>query len=107
MQNDPKLDALAIWLVEQQQRSPSPISHRGPSGDLHLHQHTHASPAPAPIAAPEPEQPQTLRLHPLVFMFSLFLFSIAISVPLALLAAIVEATNRPSVQYVQPSRGGW
>jgi hypothetical protein len=103
--NDPKLDAMALWLVEQQQQSAAPIAHRGPAGDLHLHQHHYA--APAPVANPEPEQPHSVRPNPLVMMFSLFLFSIAISVPLALLAAIVEATNRPSVQYVQPSGGGW
>lgn len=103
--NDPKLDAMALWLVEQQQQSSSPIAHRGPAGDLHLHQHHYA--APAPGATPEPEQHPITRPNPLVMMFSLFLFSIAISVPLALLAAIVDATNRPSVEYVQPSRGGW
>jgi hypothetical protein len=98
--------ALARWIAQQQQQG-VPLANKLPP-EIHLHQHNyHAAPAPAPVAAPEPKQPQTVRLHPLVFMFSLFLLSIALSIPLALLSAIVDATNRPSVQYVQPSRGGW
>jgi hypothetical protein len=60
---------------------------------------------PAPIA--EPEQPQTVRLHPLFVATYMLFVSVAISLPIALIAAIVEAGSRPDVQYVQPSRGGW
>lgn len=102
MQPDTKL--LALWLAEQQQASRL-AQQQAPLGEIHLHQHHHAAPAPLPMA--EPEQPQTVRLHPLALATYALLLSIAISVPLALLGAMVEALNRPTVQYVQPSRGGW
>lgn len=94
---------LALWLAEQQQASR--LAQQQTATELHLHQHHHAAPAPPPVA--EPEQPQTVRLHPLVLATYALLLSIAISVPLALLGAMVDALNRPTVQYVQPSRGGW
>jgi len=102
MSHDPRADALAIWLVEQQQASRL-AQHQKP-GELHLHQHHHAAPAPAPVAEPEP---QDSRLHPIFVATYMLFISIAISVPMALLAAIVDSTNQPSVQYVRPSQGGW
>jgi ABC-type phosphate transport system permease subunit len=101
MSHDPRADALAIWLVEQQT---SRLAQHQKPGELHLHQHHHAAPAPAPVTDPDP---QTVRLHPIFVATYILFLSIAISVPLALLAAIVDATNRPSVQYVRPSQGGW
>lgn len=100
MSHDPRADALAIWLVEQQQASRL-AQHQKP-GELHLHQHHYPAPAPLPVA-----EPQTVRLHPIFVATYMLFLSIAISVPLALLAAIVDSTNRPSVQYVQPQQGGW
>ena len=102
MSHDPRADALAIWLVEQQQTSRL-AQHQKP-GELHLHQHQHHYAAPAPVTDPAP---QTVRLHPIFVATYLLFISIAISVPLALLAAIVDSTNQPSVQYVRPSQGGW
>lgn len=102
MSHDPRADALAIWLVQQQQASR--LTHpKTPSGDLHLHQHHHAA-SPAPVSTPAP---QTMRLHPLFVATYMLFLSVAISVPLALIAAIVDSTNRPSVQYVQPERRSW
>ena len=101
MSHDPKADALAIWLVEQQQASRKAHPQQ-PPGELHLHHH--AAPAPPPVAD---AQPQTVRLHPLITATYMLLLSLAISLPLAMLAAILDAGTRPAVQYVQPSRGGW
>jgi hypothetical protein len=102
--NDPRTEALALWLHSQQESSRL-AQKQIPSGELHLHQHHHAAPTPAPIA--EPEQPQAARMHPL-FVAAYFLFlSVSISLPIALIAAIVDSNNRPDVQYVQPQRGGW
>ncbi|PZV07835.1 MAG: hypothetical protein DCF32_06285 [Leptolyngbya sp.] len=95
--------ALALWLAEQQQASR--LAQQQAPGEIHLHQHHHHAPTRPPVA--EPEQPQTVRLHPLALATYALLLSIAISVPLALLGAMVDALNRPSVEYVQPSRGGW
>lgn len=103
MKHDPKADALAIWLIEQQQASRL-AQQQTPPGELHLHQHHHAAPAPAPVA--EPEQ-QTVRLHPLFAATYMLFVSIALALPLTLIAVILENANRPSIQYVQPSRGGW
>jgi hypothetical protein len=100
---DHQAQALALWLSEQQQASR--LAQQQAPGELHLHQHHHAAPMPAPIA--EPEQPQTVRLHPLFVATYMLFVSVAISLPIALIAAIVEAGDRPDVQYVQPSRGGW
>jgi hypothetical protein len=102
MKRDPKADALAIWLVEQQQASR--LAQQQPQlGELHLHQHHHAAP-PAPVSTPEP---QTVRMHPLFVAAYMLFLSVAISLPIALIAAIVEAGSRPDVQYIQPSRGSW
>jgi hypothetical protein len=103
MSHDPRADALAIWLVEQQQASRLAQQQTAP-GELHLHQHHHAAPVPAPVAEPEH---QTVRLHPIFMATYLLFLSVAISVPLALIAAIVDSTHRPAVQYIQPSRGSW
>ena len=103
MPHDPKADALAIWLVEQQQKSHL-AQQQQPAGELHLHQHHHAAPAPAPVAE---TAPQTVRMHPLFVAVYMLFVSVALSLPLALIAAIVHAGNRPQVIYQQPSRGGW
>ncbi|HZG40477.1 MAG TPA: hypothetical protein VEZ50_17505 [Nodosilinea sp.] len=102
MKRDPNANALAIWLIEQQQASQTAQPQSQP-GELHLHQHHHAA-TPPPVSPPEP---QTVRLHPLFVATYMLFLSVAISVPLALIAAIVDSTNRPSVQYVQPERRGW
>lgn len=107
MSHNPKADALALWLVDQQLKNRPTEVERSAGGDLHLHQHHYAVQPVQTTPEPEPETYQTVRLHPLAFMFSLFLLSIAISVPLALLGAMVDSLNRPDVQYIQPSRGGW
>ena len=91
---------LSQWIAEQQRASS--LSKKQPAPELHLHQHHHPT---APPAAEHDRRPE--RMHPLTYMFSLFLLSIALSVPLALLAAIVESSNRPSVNYVQPSQERW
>ena len=101
--SDPRADALAIWLVEQQQQSGRLSRHESPPVELHLHQHHHAAPAPLPLAEGEVE---TVRLHPLFVATYILFVSLAFSVPLALIGAIVEA-GRPQVIYQQPSRGGW
>jgi hypothetical protein len=103
MSHDPRADALALWLVQRQQASQL-SQPQSPPGELHLHQHHHAAPAPPLV---EESEPQTVRLHPLVVATYMLFLSVAISLPLALIAAIVEAGNRPSIQYVQPSRGSW
>lgn len=96
--------ALVLWLAEQQQASR--LAQQQAPGELHLHQHHHAAPAPPPVAEPEPEY-RTIRLHPLILATYILFISVAMALPLAMIAAIIEAGNRPSVQYVQPSRGGW
>lgn len=93
-------DALAQWLAEQQRASS--LSRKQPAPELHLHQHHHPA-TPPPVAEFERRE----RLHPLFVAVYMLFVSIAISVPLALLAAIVDSSNRPDVQYVQPDRGGW
>lgn len=95
--------ALVLWLAEQQQASR--LAQQQAPGELHLHQHHHAAPA-LPVAEPEPEY-RTIRLHPLFLATYILFISVAMALPLAMIAAIIEAGNRPSVQYVQPSRGGW
>lgn len=106
--NDPQTQALAIFLAEQAANRPAHLAQHKQLGELHLHQHQHhyaaSEPEPSPVATPEP---QSLRMHPIFVATYLLFISIAISVPLALLAAIVDSTNRPSVQYVQPQQGGW
>lgn len=97
---DPKTEALAIWLAQQQQQSYLAQQQTQP-GELHLHQHNHAAPAPAP------EQRQTMKMHPLFAATYLLFISVALALPLALIAAIVEAGNQPEIIYQQPSRGGW
>lgn len=105
MSLDPRTEALALWLHSQQENSRLAQQQQTKPGELHLHQHHHAAPAPPPVT--EPEQPQTVRLHPLFVATYLLFVSVAISLPIALIAAIVEAGSRPDVHYVQPSRGGW
>lgn len=102
MKRDPNAEALAIWLIEQQQASQMAQPQPQP-GQLHLHQHHHAA-SPAPVSNPET---QTVRLHPLFVATYMLFLSVAISVPLALIAAIVDDGNRPQVIYQQPSRRGW
>lgn len=104
MSHDPRADALAIWMVEQQQKSHLAQQQTPPAGELHLHHHHHAAPTPPPVAAPENHP---ARMHPLFVATYMLFISLAISIPLALLGAMVDALNRPSVEYVQPSRGGW
>jgi hypothetical protein len=93
-------DALVQWIAAQQRASS--ISQKQPAPELHLHQHHHPTTAAAAEFERRPE-----RLHPLFVAVYMLFVSIAISVPLALLAAIVDASNRPDVQYIQPQRGGW
>jgi hypothetical protein len=94
--NHQKAD-LARWIAQQQQQSD--IARQSlDSPQLHLHHHE------APIVDSEP---QAVRMHPLITAAYMLLLSLSISLPLALIAAIVDAGNRPSVQYVQPSQGGW
>jgi ABC-type phosphate transport system permease subunit len=102
--NDPRTQALAIFLAEQAANRPAHWAQSKQLAELHLHHHHYAAPEPSPVAEPEP---QTVRLHPIFVATYMLFLSIAISVPLALLAAIVDSTNRPSVQYVQPQQGGW
>lgn len=99
---DHQAQALVLWLAEQQQASRL-AQQQAPTGELHLHQHHHAAPAPAPVAEPEQDY-RTVRMHPLFVAAYMLFLSVAISLPIALIAAIVD---RPDVQYVQPSRGGW
>jgi len=91
---------LTQWIAEQQRASS--LSKKQPAPELHLHQHHHPTPPPAAEFERRPE-----RLHPLFVAVYMLFVSIAISVPLALLAAIVDSSNRPDVHYVQPQRGGW
>lgn len=93
-------DALVQWIAAQQ-RASSLSQSQAP--ELHLHQHHH--PATPPPSAEFERRPE--RLHPLFVAVYMLFVSVAISVPLALLAAIVDSSNRPDVQYVQPQRGGW
>lgn len=101
MNHDPRAEALAIWMVEQQKASKM-AQQQTSAGDLHLHQHHHTAPPPAAEFERRPE-----RLHPLFVAVYMLFVSVAISVPLALLAAIVDASNRPDVQYIQPQQGRW
>ena len=105
MSHDPRAETLAIWLVEQQQKSHL-AQQQQPAGELHLHQHHHAAPAPAPVAE---TAPQTVRMHPLFVAVYMLFVSVALSLPLALIAAIVDTGNRPtlsppnsSVRYLTP-----
>lgn len=98
---DPKTEALAIWLAQQQQSSYQAQQQAKP-GELHLHQHQHHA-----SATPPEFERRTERLHPLFVAVYMLFVSVAISVPLALLASIVDASNRPDVHYIQPERGGW
>lgn len=100
-QPDRTQDALALWIAQQQHDSQM-AQHRHSKAELHLHQHNHAAP---PSTATE--KPQPAHYHPLVVATYAVLMALAVSVPLALLGAMVDSLNRPSVQYVQPSRGGW
>lgn len=93
-----KEDALAQFIAAQQRASDLA---RPTTGELHLHQHHHAAPSPAAETERPPE-----RLHPLFVATYMLFVSLAISVPLALIGAIVEATNQPDVQYIQPG-GRW
>lgn len=93
-------DSLVQWIAAQ--RRASSLSQQQPAPELHLHQHHHPTTPPAAEYEPRPE-----RLHPLFVAVYMLFVSIAISVPLALLAAIVESSNRPDVQYVQPQQGRW
>lgn len=92
---------LTQWIAEQQRASS--LSPKQAATELHLHQHNH--PAVAPPSAEFERRSE--RLHPLFVAVYMLFVSVAISVPLALLAAIVDASNRPDVQYIQPQRGGW
>lgn len=104
MSHDPRAIALAAWLVEQQQASRL-AQPQTPPGELHLHQHHHAAPAPLPRA--EADQRQAVRLHPLFVATYMLFVSVALALPLTLIAVILDTGNRPTIQYVQPSRGGW
>lgn len=90
---------LTQWIADQQRASS--LSTKQPAPELHLHNHHH----PATPATDFERRPE--RLHPLFVAVYMLFVSIAISVPLALLAAIVDSSNRPDVQYIQPQRGSW
>lgn len=90
---------LTQWIAQQQRASS--LSQKQPAPELHLHQHHHPTTPPAVEYEPRSE-----RLHPLFVAVYMLFVSLAISVPLALVAAIIESTTRPDVQYIQP-QGRW
>lgn len=95
MDNNP--DALAQWIA-QQQRANS-LSHQPP--ELHLHQHHHQAPVvPPPID--KIEDPTSIRVPPLVVATYALFLSVALALPLTLIAVILETSQQPQIQYVEP-----
>ncbi len=88
---------LTKWIDSQ--RQVSGIAQPGHQVPPELHLHHHAPPVPQ---SNDQERATITRIHPLFAATYMLFVSLAISIPLALLAAIVESTNRPSVQYIQP-----
>lgn len=91
---------LTKWIDTQRQASSIAQPGQLPP-ELHLHHHHAAplAPTPPPINV---EDYRLVRMHPLLFGTYLLVVSVALALPLAFLAAIVESTNRPEVQYIQP-----
>lgn len=95
-----KEDALTQFIAAQQRASDLA---RPDSRELHLHHHHHAAPAPTP----EPGTNYRRDLpHPLVAALTMAIVSLAICLPFAFAAAVIEALNKPDVQYIQPG-GRW
>ena len=114
MRHDSRPDgdaALELWRAFQSQQS-SRLADTLPP-EIHLHQHHHAapSPPPAPVTRHRPAPVPTYRRelpHPLITALYMLMVSVALALPLAVIAAIVGASNHPQVIYQQqPSRGGW
>ena len=89
-------DALAQWIAQQQADS---LSQQPP--ELHLHQHHHQAP---PVVHPPTriEDPSSIRVPPLVVATYALFLSVALALPLTLIAVILETSQQPQIQYVEP-----
>ncbi|MEA5448525.1 hypothetical protein VB780_08110 [Leptolyngbya sp. CCNP1308] len=102
-------DDLAIWLDQQQG---APLTPRQLPPEIHLHQHYYGLQQPTA----QPREPrysraraarEPIEIGPRLALLYVFVGAISLAVVLAALGAVIDSLNRPSVQYVQPSWGGW
>ena len=105
----PDKDALALWLDQQQQGAP--LGNKLPP-EIHLHQHYHGPQQP-PAQPREPRYSRAraarepIEVGPRLALLYVFVGALSLAVVFAALGAVIDSLNRPSVQYIQPSRGGW
>lgn len=106
----PEDNALSTWLDQQQ--SGAPLAPPSLPPEIHLHQHYYGPQQPS--AQPREHRysraratREPIEVGPRLALLYVFVGAISLAVVLAALGAVIDSLNRPSVQYVQPYRGGW